>query len=176
MAILRAGPWGNLTESFNDVPSDTSVELDIFPVNCAKDDWPNQAWAAYGVTSSAFPGEPSDAEYGVVALGESLSKTSDGATLEVTPEVTFIFCYQATGEFDVTFNWEFTGDTGDNFPSLFWTYETLNGRRDSFFDTPLNSGSEVITLPPATFGQVTCNVMGYLVDFDNQITLTASLS
>ena len=48
MAILRAGPWGNLSDSFQDVPVDTSAdELTIYPVNCAKTDWPNQDWAAY---------------------------------------------------------------------------------------------------------------------------------
>ena len=48
MAILRAGPWGNLSKSFQNVPSNTSSDgLTVFPVNCAKANWPNQAWAAY---------------------------------------------------------------------------------------------------------------------------------
>ena len=48
MPILRAGPWGNLTDSFQEVPSDITVDgLDLYPVNCAKTDWPNQAWGAY---------------------------------------------------------------------------------------------------------------------------------
>jgi hypothetical protein len=47
MAILRAGPWGNLTDSFQNVPPDTSVPLDHYPVNCANANWPNQSWAAY---------------------------------------------------------------------------------------------------------------------------------
>ena len=49
MAILRAGPWGNLTDSFQDVPSDvTADELTLYPVNCAKTDWlSGQAWGAY---------------------------------------------------------------------------------------------------------------------------------
>ena len=48
MAILRAGPWGNLSKSFQSVPSNTSSDgLTVFPVNCAKANWPNQAWAAY---------------------------------------------------------------------------------------------------------------------------------
>ena len=48
MAILRAGPWGNLTFSA-DVPPDTSADgLTVFPVNCAKTDWlSGQAWGAY---------------------------------------------------------------------------------------------------------------------------------
>ena len=48
MPILRAGPWGNLTDSFQEVPSDITVDgLDLYPVNCAKANWPNQAWGAY---------------------------------------------------------------------------------------------------------------------------------
>ena len=49
MAILRAGPWGNLTDSFQAVPSDvTADELTIYPVNCAKTNWlSGQAWGAY---------------------------------------------------------------------------------------------------------------------------------
>jgi len=49
MPILRAGPWGNLTDSFQDVPGDVTVdELTLYPVNCAKTDWlSGQAWGAY---------------------------------------------------------------------------------------------------------------------------------
>lgn len=47
MAILRAGPWGNLTDSFQNVPSNTSVSLNYYPVNIAKGNWPNQNWSAY---------------------------------------------------------------------------------------------------------------------------------
>lgn len=49
MAILRAGPWGNLSDSFQNVPVDTSAdELTLYPVNCAKTNWlSGQAWGAY---------------------------------------------------------------------------------------------------------------------------------
>lgn len=47
MAILRAGPWGNLTDSFQNVPGDTSAALTYYPVNIAKTNWPTQNWAAY---------------------------------------------------------------------------------------------------------------------------------
>src|SRR6056300_1339781 len=47
MPILRAGPWGNLTNAFQPVPFDTSGQLDYYPVNCAKTNWPTQNWAAY---------------------------------------------------------------------------------------------------------------------------------
>ena len=47
MPILRAGPWGNLTDSFQPVPLNTGAFLDHYPVNVAKGNWPNQIWAAY---------------------------------------------------------------------------------------------------------------------------------
>ena len=49
MAILRAGPWGNLSDSFQNVPGDTGADgLTRYPVNCAKTDWlSGQAWGAY---------------------------------------------------------------------------------------------------------------------------------
>ena len=48
MPILRAGPWGNLSDSFQAVPPDVTADgLTYFPVNCAKTDWPTQTWAAY---------------------------------------------------------------------------------------------------------------------------------
>lgn len=141
MAILRAGPWGNLTESFNDVPSDTSVELDIFPVNCAKDDWPNQAWAAYYERTVDVTGT----EYGTAALGEELEAVSDLGRIEMQ------FCYQATQDFDIDINWLITA-TGAGLPDLSWLYNTIEGTTDSFFNTPADTGTETVTLPASTFG------------------------
>jgi hypothetical protein len=42
MAILRAGPWGNLSDSFQNTGSSGA-----YPVNIAKGNWPTQNWAAY---------------------------------------------------------------------------------------------------------------------------------
>ena len=48
MAILRAGPWGNLSDSYQSVPTNTAAEgLTLYPVNCAKTNWPSQTWSAY---------------------------------------------------------------------------------------------------------------------------------
>ena len=49
MPIKRAGPWGNITNSFQDVPGNTGADgLTLYPVNCAKTDWVSgQAWGAY---------------------------------------------------------------------------------------------------------------------------------
>ena len=49
MAIFRAGPWGNLSDSYQPVPTNTAAEgLTLYPVNCAKADWVSgQTWGAY---------------------------------------------------------------------------------------------------------------------------------
>ena len=49
MPIKRAGPWGNITNSFQNVPGNTGADgLTLYPVNCAKTNWVSgQAWGAY---------------------------------------------------------------------------------------------------------------------------------
>lgn len=42
MPILRAGPWGNLTDAFQNTGS-----AGAYPVNIAKGNWPTQNWAAW---------------------------------------------------------------------------------------------------------------------------------
>ena len=44
MAILRAGPWGNLSSPHEDEPAVKDDQTNIYPVNCARGDWPNQPW------------------------------------------------------------------------------------------------------------------------------------
>ena len=85
MAILRAGPWGNLTDSFQNVPSDvTADELTLYPVNCAKTNWlSGQAWGAYyEVVSGAACNGPAtitatSAFFGNITLDK---QTGDGCT------------------------------------------------------------------------------------------------
>lgn len=177
MAILRAGPWGNLNNTHEDVPSDTSVGLNIYPVNCALSDWPNQDWAAYFISyDSLGSGSEPSSLYGVSDLGESVSRSSNSSLDLFTPVVEFYFCYQATESFDIDFNWEFTG-TNNNFPSLSWSYATIEGDVDSYFNTPASSGTEVISLPATSFGKVICSVEGYLsLSGQGELTVTASLS
>jgi len=141
MAILRAGPWGNLTNPHADAPSDMSVESDIFPVNCAKDNWPSQVWAAFYERTVDF----TSLEYGTAALGEELEVESDSGHIGMQ------FCYQATQEFDIDINWLII-PTGVYLPDLSWLYNTIEGTTDSFFNTPANTGTETVTLPASTFG------------------------
>ena len=47
MAILRAGPWGNLSDSFQNTPPAVNKRLYHYPVNIANGDWPNQEWLAW---------------------------------------------------------------------------------------------------------------------------------
>ena len=176
MSILRVGPWGNLNEWYKPEPSDTTIDSIYYPINCALEDWPSQTWACFAVTESGFVSVDPDYTYSKADLGEVVSKTSDNSLMRYTPTVLLQFCYQATDEFNVNLNWEFTGDTGDNFGNLSWAYSTIDGDSDSYFNTPGVSGTEIIVLPPATLGIVRAQVQGYLTDFDSTITTNASFS
>ena len=118
MSILRVGPWGNPNEWYKPEPFDTTIDSSYYPINCALEDWPSQTWAWFATTDSGFVSTDPDYTYSKADLGEVVSKTSDASLTRYTPTVLLVFCYQATEEFNVNLNWEFTGDTGDNFPSL----------------------------------------------------------
>lgn len=172
--ILRAGPWGRLTSTHEDVPADTSTYTGVYPVNCAKGDWPNQSWLAQyqqylGPTD--IDGNPVDHVYGVASLGQDVVVTSN---FWGTCDTDFRFCYQATQEFDVYLTWAFTGETVGNYPSLGWLIRPIGEPSVSYFNTPVDSGVETITLPASTFCQVSIFVGGY--GPGEGLVLTASLS
>ena len=87
MAILRAGPWGNLSNSFQDVPGDTGADgLTIYPVNCAKTDWlSGQAWGAYYEVEGCCTPETVSVTYGVVSSMTRLASCNYNEDFEGTP-------------------------------------------------------------------------------------------
>jgi len=140
MAILRAGPWGSLTETHADPVTDFSVEPTVFPVNCAKDDWPNQVWGAVYSKTAA-----STTEHELAELNETISASGTFPVIEMQ------FCYQSTQGFDIEVNWDIVF-TDFSLPDISWSYTTIEGSSDSFFNTPADSGTETVTLPASTFG------------------------
>jgi hypothetical protein len=158
MAILRAGPWGSLTETHEDVPVDTTVELNIYPVNCAKTDWASgQAWAAFREVDEDFT-DPFF-RYGVLGLGDGIAAVTEDGGVRMT------FCWQSTEEFTIDLNWDIYGLGLIAFiPSLSWVYNTIDGSGDSYSNTPANDGTITVTLPATTFGEFSWFVSAIVVD------------
>jgi len=152
MAILRAGPWGNLNSPHEDEPAVKDDQTNIYPVNCARGNWPNQPWRLLYNKNSDI-----SISTGTAALGSSIIAEGD-----IYATVYFDFNWQATEDFDVTFQWDITttSPTGSIFPTLEWQYNTIEGTGDYYFDTPLDSGSIDITLPASTFGTVRAYIDG----------------
>ena len=142
MAILRAGPWGNLSSPHEDEPAVKDDQTDIYPVNCARGNWPNQPWRLLYNENSDI-----GINTGTAALGSPI--VADGV---IYATVDLDFNWQATEDFDVTLQWDITSTSSSVFPTLEWQYNTIEGTGDYFFDTPLDSGTIDITLPASTFG------------------------
>jgi hypothetical protein len=155
MAILRAGPWGNLNSPHVDEPAVKDVLTSIYPVNCARGDWPNQPWRLL-----YFEDTDISINTGTAALGSPI--VANGV---VFATVSLDFNWQATEAFDVTLQWDITSTSGNTiFPSLEWQYNTIEGTADYFFITPTVSGSIDITLPASTFGTFSAYVDGIDTD------------
>lgn len=173
MAILRAGPWGSLNGAHADRPTSFLSPASVYPVNCAKTDWASGAiWEAFYAATSDFNGVNAVESYGAAELGDNITVT--GLNFYEVQTITFAFCYQATEDFDVSFNWFFGGTADFGTSSLWWDYETIEGATDSYFNTPAHSGTETITLPASTFCQFSVNIQGYIAS--STYTVTASLS
>ena len=147
MAILRAGPWGNLSSPHEDPIVDLNPgfppypNITIYPVNCAKGNWPNQDWGAIATTFTDDYYE----EYFLRGLNDTVT------IYGFNGYINFDFCYQATQEFDIDITWLITA-TGTYLPDISWNYNTIEGTNDSYFNTPADSGTETVTLPASTLG------------------------
>jgi len=156
MAILRAGPWGNLDSPHEDEPAVKDDQTDIYPVNCARSDWTNQPWRLLGNANSDI-----SIDTGTAALGSPITAEGD-----IYATVSLDFNWQATQDFDVTLQWDITTSNPDGsiFPSLEWQYNTIEGTGDYFFNTPTDNGTIDITLPASTFGTFSAYVEGIDTD------------
>ena len=147
MPILRAGPWGNLNNPHEDEADPN--ESPYSPVNCGRNNWPNQTWGAVA-TAEDIDIEPFPYS-SVVGFNETVTGRTD------LGGISFVFCYQATAAFNIEFNWSFSLDAA-GLPDLGWDYITIEGNNDSYFETPNNSGTKTIQLPASTFGEFSCFV------------------
>ena len=150
MAILRAGPWGNLTDSFQAVPSNTGADgLTFYPVNCAKADWPSQKWAAY---------------YEVEAV--------EGCCTPAQIEVTF----PATDNFGSTFrSVTVTIDRGTNGDCYYEYVEDPGGYyRGDIFILVWNGSSWLVTFGNEDFAQADNTTLVSTDECDPVETLTIS--
>lgn len=166
MSILRAGPWGELGDEFQDPVAGTPTGVDPSPVNCAKNNWANQDWGAvYEIDIETASGP--EYEYGVVGLGEDV--VGEGVFIANS----IVFCWQATEEFDIDLNWDIGSAYEGLPPYLYWAYQTIEGNSDSDQGTRIGSGAETVTLPATTFGR-----FHYYLDIGSfySWTLTTSIS
>ena len=150
MPILRAGPWGNLDSPHEDEPAVKDDQTNIYPVNCARGNWPNQPWRLLYNKNTDI-----GINTGTAALGSPV--TADGV---IYATVNLDFNWQATEAFDVTLQWDITSTSNSVFPTLEWQYNTIDGPADYYFDTPSDSGTIDITLPASTFGTVRAYIDG----------------
>ncbi len=179
MAILRAGPWGELGDEFQDPVQalvngpDFSSSDDYLPapVNCAKGNWPNQDWGAVYVLDESYV-SPFFYPRGIVGLNEDVSIVTDQGHILIS------FCWQATEDFDIDLNWFFVEYSSEDpvYPTLQWAYQTIEGNTDGFFNTPSNSGTETATLPATTFGEFYFYIGGVTLYSSAYFDLTASIS
>ena len=167
MAILRAGPWGNLNNPHEDEPAVKDNQTNIYPVNCARGDWPDQPWRLLYNRSTENTTDTGTAALGSLIVGEDI----------IFAHVYFDFNWQATQDFDVTLQWDITSLQSGNpvYPTLVWDYYTIEGTESYNFDTPLDSGSIDITLPASTFGTFSASVdaidtYGYLMRVEASIS------
>jgi len=167
MPILRAGPWGNLDSPHEDEPAVKDDQTNIYPVNCARGNWPNQPWRLLYNENTDI-----GISTGTAALGSPI--VANGNIYAI---VYLDFNWQATEAFDVTFQWDITtsSPTGSIYPSLEWQYNTIDGPADYYFDTPADNGTIDITLPASTFGTFSAYVDGLGVGYGGAVQTEGSI-
>lgn len=164
--ILRAGPWGESYDAFENVPPDTSINLSYYPVNVAKKNWPNQNWTSYYKKNL---GNSADI-CGTVGFNETVSISGEALA---APYITFDFCYQATAAFTTKMVHEIIySGFGFNASTIGWSYNTIEGAHDSGFDYADVSGDTNISSPASVFGVVSIYFQAYL---EEEVTIKATL-
>ena len=118
MAILRAGPWGNLSDSYQSVPPSTTVPLTKYPVNIAKTNWPTQTWAVWYELTTTGCCTPET----VSITNAYLSSMTRGADCQYsesyagTPEIGYYDYYIQTLTYNsIDGTWYLYWDSADNF-------------------------------------------------------------
>ena len=144
------------------------------PVNIAKGDWPNQAWAArsQSVTDSFISPAPIPiVEWGTVALGESVSADS----VFYLAEATLTFAYQATAPFTITVDFE--SYVQFDYPAAYfdWRYYTTDqSGSDDYFDTGgTTTRTQTVNLPATKLGFFSATTLVY---FPVQSTAKVTIS
>ena len=148
MAILRAGPFANSTDSFLDEPAAAPSNIDgaTLPVNCANysgsSDW---SWKYLKISTVGSESEFFGTAKDQTTISENF--INDGGFFEGEG---LAFYYQASEDF--TFSGSYEVNAGPQQGS-FATFEILNGAYQSLFsDTDVHTvvGGFSITLPAAT--------------------------
>jgi hypothetical protein len=166
MAILRAGPFADSTDSYLDEPS--TANATIIPVNCAMNNWVSDNWKYYllKLTTDAFgvPNVVIDEEYRTgAAVSESYNGPSGPRKLA---EVMVKFAYQAVEDTTININAKAVGvpaglypvsvEIGDDFTgeeSSGTSYQTVEMDQD--FTLPATVVPKIVTILAAAEGNIT---------------------
>ena len=154
MAILRAGPFANSTDSFLDEPVTPSL-FSAMPVNCAMNDWVVDSWRATKQIAYILLFDPDDVtvtyEDGPT-LGASF--VQNGGAIYAETKIKFM--YQAVE--DTTFSVTYSASGTDP------EFNVNVGGLNVFNDLGLSSisGTETITLPATVVpSEVSVSVWAY---------------
>jgi len=113
MAILRAGPWGNLSDSFQNTPPAVNKRLYHYPVNIANGDWPNQEWLAWYETEESGCCAPAQIEATwPVTSNFGSTVTYETQTIDISEDCTYSYVQYPDsyyGGYVFELNWNGTG-------------------------------------------------------------------